>query len=57
MLGKNTLKPNTTLQKLKGSFNLPRVISVTAPSPDNVQASADQQIVLLNPFTHESPVT
>ncbi len=38
------------LQKLKGSFNLPRVISVAASSPDNVQTSADQQIVLLNPF-------
>ncbi len=32
------------------SFNLPRVISVAALSPDNVQTSADQQIVLLNPF-------
>ncbi len=39
-----------TLQKLKSSFNLPRVISVAASSPDNVQTSADQQIVLLNPF-------
>ncbi len=38
------------LQKLKGSFNLPRVISVAASWPDNVQTSADQQIVLLNPF-------
>ncbi len=36
---------NYTLQKLKGSFNLPMVISVAASSPDNVQTSADQQIV------------
>ncbi len=38
------------LQKLNGSFSLPRAISVAASSPDNVQTSADQQIVLLNPF-------
>ncbi len=41
---------NYTLQKLKGSFNLSRVISVAASSPDNVQTSADQQIILFNPF-------
>ncbi len=44
------LVPAITLQNLKGSFNLPRVISVAASSPENVQTSADQQIVLLNPF-------
>ncbi len=38
------------LQKLKGSFNLSRVISVAASLPDNVQTSADQQIILFNPF-------
>ncbi len=46
-----------TLQKLKGSFNLPRVILVAASSPDNVQTSADQQIVLLNPFMEAHAVT
>ncbi len=39
-----------SLQNLKGSFNLPRVISVAASSPDNAQTRADQQIVSLNPF-------
>ncbi len=39
-----------SLLKLKSSFNLRRVISVAAPSHDNVQTSEDKQIVLLNPF-------